>query len=123
MGILLLFPEQKQRYANLHAQIWNTPWSPFISLTNDPDKILQTYDKWLASLVTGYPVADMRATNLYTYDIPQKHLIFPDYERIAAAKIEGEVLYIGRNIGNHLIKTEANPYQPGDAINFKPKDK
>jgi hypothetical protein len=120
MGTLLLIPSYAKHIANLHAQYADSPFSPYISLTTDIDALLDTRDWGLASIVTGYPEPAIQAPFLFTYQIPESKLIYPNYDMVGASRIEKEVLYRGKNIVEFLIKEQPNPFKPGDARHFKP---
>ncbi|MEL6150584.1 MAG: hypothetical protein AAFR56_13240 [Chloroflexota bacterium] len=121
MRFILTVPGQRQRYANLHAAKWYTPWSPFISLTEDLDKILQTKDRPIAAVISGYPYPEMQAPYIFTYEnMPESRLIRPDGDLVPAARLEGEILFYGTGLGSYIVEMRSNPYRPGDTPNFKP---
>jgi RHS repeat-associated protein len=85
--------------------------SPFVSLGTDPSRLASSPDPWLSTIATGRPGAPgvARAPDIGQFSVPDSRLVNPRADN-ALSIHEGEILYHGDDLGNHLTGWQTNPY-------------
>jgi hypothetical protein len=107
-------PELLAQRARLHMEGY-TDYSPFVSLTTDPNAAANSPDDWLRTIATGEPgfPNTQRAPDLSTFRVPRSRLIQPDADN-ELSLLEGEVLWHGEDLADFRVNTKPNPYHPSE---------
>jgi hypothetical protein len=100
---LARFPEGMRQLAELHVQgvDGRLRLSPFVSVTSDPQVASRTRDGLLREIIRTSPE---RAE----FDVPRDLLHTPQG---LLATDAAEMLYLGNDLADHLVRWERNPYR------------